>query len=523
MIAHSRLVPATALLFVLALFLQGCAALPKLGPREASTALSDTADTRLGTALRATAAVQPEASGIYPLVRSRDAFAARALLARAADRSLDLQYYIWHGDTTGYLMLAELWDAAERGVRVRVLLDDNGIAGMDAMLAALDSHRNIEVRLFNPFANRRFKALSYVTDFGRVNRRMHNKSFTADTQATIVGGRNVGDEYFGAGDRMEFADLDVLATGRAAGDVATAFNLYWNSESAYPAASLIGSSSPDAIAAMHSKFAEVRASPGAVEYVAALQSTRLVQALLAGDLPLEWVRTHLVYDTPTKTLAEEEESDLLFVKLKQAIGQPEREVDLVSPYFVPGKQGTEALSRMAEQGTRLRILTNSLAATDVPAVHAGYAKRREPLLRSGAKIYELKPDLSQPIPRAESSTAPSGIASSSAASLHAKTFSVDRRRVFIGSLNLDPRSVRLNTEMGLVIESAKLAGAISAGLDRSVERAAYQVVLAKDSGRLQWIERTNQAEIRYDTEPKTDWLKRFGAGFLSLLPIEWLL
>ena len=452
----------------------------------------------------------------------QEAFAARVLLARAAERSLDVQYYIWHGDTTGYLMFEEIWNAAERGVRVRLLLDDNGIAGLDSIIAALDSHPNIEVRLFNPFAQRSFKALGYVTDFSRLNRRMHNKSFTADTQATIVGGRNIGDEYFGAGEHMVFADLDVVAVGRIAGETAAAFDLYWASKSAYPAESIVGKASPDGVQAMMAKFAAVRSSPAAVEYVEAVRSTGLIQALIARNLPLEWAHVRLVYDDPVKTLDQAKDANLLFTKMREAIGTPARELDIISPYFVPGKKGTLALSAFPERGVQLRILTNSLAATDVGAVHAGYAKRREALLRSGAKIYELKPDYTRRSGDAKDTKKPHKGGSSSA-SLHAKTFSVDRTHVFIGSFNLDPRSIHLNTEMGFVIESAQLADAVSSWFDRSVESAAYEVILARNGHGLEWIERTSQGEVYYSTEPKTGFWKRFGVGLMSLLPIEWLL
>jgi putative cardiolipin synthase len=516
--SRSRVRAVSALLVVLVVFVGGCAGLPKLDGRVASTALTGTGDTRLGAAVRAAAAAHPGKSGIYPLEIPTDAFAARVVLMRAAERSLDVQYCIWHGDTTGYLLLGEVWDAAERGVRVRVLLDDNGIAGLDAAVAALDSHPNIEVRLFNPFVNRRFKALGFLTDFDRVNRRMHNKSLTADTQATVVGGRNVGDEYFGAGGGMVFADLDVLAVGPAASDVAGEFDLYWNSESAYPAELIVGAARPDAVPALKAKVESVRESPEAREYVEAVKATRLIEALIAQNLPIEWVPVRLVYDEPTKALGKADDAELLFTRLHQAVGKAQREIELISPYFVPGKAGTAALSALPQQGVRLRIVTNSLAATDVGAVHAGYAKRRKPLLRGGAKIYELKPDARTPQAEASGRAAGGGFGSSSA-SLHAKTFAVDRSRVFVGSFNFDPRSLRLNTEMGLVIESAKLADAVSTGLDRAVERSGYEVVLGKNGG-LEWVERTEQGEVRYSREPKTGFFRRLWVGFMSLLPIE---
>ena len=286
----------------------------------------------------------------------------------------------------------ELWDAAERGVRVRMLLDDNGIAGLDPILAVVDTHPNIEVRLYNPYPNRGFKPLGYLTHFKRLNRRMHNKSFTADTQITIVGGRNIGDEYFGAGQAMLFVDLDVVAAGPVAGEVEVAFDLYWNSDSAYPADRIVGKPAPNGVAALKAHFAAVRSSPEAAEYIQAIRETRLVESFLAHELQFDWSCVELLYDPPGKTLGEAEKADLLLPDLKRAVGDPQRELDIVSPYFVPGKTGTKNLSAYPESGIKLRIVTNSLAATDEGVVHAGYAKRRKALLRSGTRLYELKPD-----------------------------------------------------------------------------------------------------------------------------------
>ena len=477
--------------------------------------LSDSAEPRLSEAMREAATASTDRSCVYALSIAPEAFAARVVLARAAERSIDAQYYIWHGDTTGHLLLEELWNAAERGVQVRLLLDDNGIVGMDPTLAALNSHHNFQVRLFNPFQNRHFKALGYLTEFERLNRRMHNKSFTADSQATIVGGRNVGDEYFGAGQAMEFADLDVLAVGPAARDVTVAFEQYWNCDAARPVEALLGEQPPN-VAAMLARFAAVRACDTAVVYFDALRTTPLIEALLASELRLERARTQLLYDPPIKVKGKAPDADLVFAHLSDALGAPERGIDLVSPYLVPGSKGTKALAHFAAQGIAVRILTNSLAATDVAVVHAGYAKRRKPLLRRGVRIYELMAAFSHSETHARWQH---GIGSSSA-SLHAKTFSVDRRRVFVGSLNLDPRSIRLNTEMGLVIESAALAEAIASEFDEAVKLDAYEVILAAD-GQLEWVE--PGGEVRHRREPNTTFLKRLIVRLLAWLPIEWLL
>ena len=337
----------------LASLITGCASAPSLEGRTVTSALEHTEATRLGRAIAPRAAANAGKTGIHAIPEPRDAFAARAILAAAADRSLDVEYYIWHGDETGYLLFEALWQAAERGVRVRLLLDDNNTAGLDETIAALDAHLNIEVRLYNPLFNRGVRALNYVTDFTRLNHRMHNKSFTADNQATIVGGRNVGNEYFGEGSGVWFKDLDVIAVGPVAHDVSAAFDLYWRSSSAYPAASLVGGAGPDAAAALEAKFAEVRASPASKAYVESLRQTMLARELLDGKLPLEWTTAQLLRDDPAKTLDTTGRTDVLLLSaLLQAAGRPEKSFDLVSPYLVPGEEGTAALVALAERGVQ---------------------------------------------------------------------------------------------------------------------------------------------------------------------------
>ena len=502
--ARALLAPA----FALTIAIGGCASLPRNVERPYSTALADTSETRLGRALSKLVKANAGKTGIHPLDNARDAFAARVVLARAAQRSLDVQYYIWHDDTSGALLAHELWQAAERGVRVRLLLDDNNTRGADEAIAALGAHPNIEVRLFNPYANRGFRLGELATDFARVNRRMHNKSFTADNQAAIVGGRNVGDEYFGADSPVEFADLDVLAVGAVVPEVSAAFDAYWNSESAYPAASLIATGG-------RLRPAEtIEARPEAARYLQAVRATPLVTSLLTGRLALEWAHAHVVQDDPAKVLHPPEKTELhLLPRLEKAMGKPLREFDLVSPYFVPTKDGAAALTTLAKSGVRVRVLTNSLAATDVSPVHAGYAKYREELLRAGVRLYELKPFAE----KNEAKDKDRGTGSSDA-SLHAKTFALDRDRIFVGSFNFDPRSARLNTEMGVVVDSAALATRLSQAFDRAIPKVAYEVRLSADHG-LEWIE----GDVRHTSEPGAGVLKRLWIGFLSILPIEWLL
>ena len=310
----------------------GCASLPDTAAREPSSALADTAATRLGRALVPAIGAHPGKTGIYSLGDGRDAFAARVLLARAAERSLDVQYYILRADTTGGLLCEALWQAAERGVRVRLLLDDNNTSGLDDALAALDAHRNIEVRLFNPYSSRSWRLGELATDFSRLNRRMHNKSFTADNRATIVGGRNLGDEYFGAEGAVAFADLDVLAVGAVVPEVSASFDAYWNSASAFPVAALIKPAEAQVAARVREAWARLHERPEAARYVAALRSTALVQQLVAGSLPLEWGTARVVSDDPAKVLHPPERKDLhMLPRLEAALGRPAHELDLVSP------------------------------------------------------------------------------------------------------------------------------------------------------------------------------------------------
>ena len=491
--------------------------LPSLEGRRPSAALTDTGDTRLGRSVAPRTDAHPGLSGVHALRDARDAFAARALLARAAERSLDVQYYIWNADLTGTLLLDCLLSAAARGVRVRLLLDDNNTSGLDGALAALNTHPNVEVRLFNPTVFRRARPIGYLTDFRRLNRRMHNKSFTADNLATIVGGRNVGDEYFGATHGVLFADLDVIAVGPIVQEVSRRFDLYWESASSYPVERLLGSADPASVARVESAARRVAEGPDAQTYVTALRESPVVADLLDEKLELTWVVAQVVCDDPAKALGREREDSLVIRQLTRILGDPAVEVQLVSPYFVPTAAGVAWFQERIGRGVRVQVLTNSLEATDVALVHAGYSKRREPLLAEGVLLFELKRAIDDPSPRS-----PRRRMGSSGASLHAKTFAVDRSRVFVGSFNFDPRSARLNTEMGFVLESAELAAELDAVFRTQVPEDAYEV-RRSETGALCWMERRGANLSRHDTEPGTSRLRRLWISILSKLPIEWLL
>jgi len=509
----------SAVLVACTLLITACGSLPPPKDRLETAALTDTAATPLGRAIAPGITANPGKTGIYRLPNPRDAFAARVLLAATAEKSLDVQYFIWHGDHVGYLLFEALWQAAERGVRVRLLLDDLNTKGLDSTIATLDAHPNIEVRLYNPLVNRDNRLLNFVTDFSRVNRRMHNKSFTADNQATVVGGRNIADEYFGAGAGLTFADLDVLAAGPAVPEVSREFDVYWNSASAYPASGFVGAPMADGVAQLVAKFAATRADPESISYLETIRTTPVMRDLLDRKLALQWAVTEVVYDDPAKTLDTEGRKDvLLFPELMRKMGRPEKQLDIVSPYFVPGDDGTELLAAVAKRGVTVRILTNSLAASDEKSVHSGYAKRRRELLQAGVRLYEIKPTATK-----EESESDSRFGTGSSSGLHAKTLAVDSERIFVGSFNFDQRSAHLNTEMGLVVSNPTLAQGLTRFFDVEVLTVAYEVRLAADGKGLEWIERTASGEKRYDSDPETSWSTRMGVDLLSILPIEWLL
>ncbi|WP_220336987.1 MULTISPECIES: phospholipase D family protein [unclassified Wenzhouxiangella] len=473
-------------------------------------------ETRLGRSLGEQISDHPGESGVHPLYDPLDAFAARYLLAHAAERTLDIQYYIWGDDLTGTLMLHALLEAADRGVRVRLLLDDNGIEGLDDKLVALAGHENIEVRLFNPFALRWPRWVNYLTDFRRINRRMHNKSFTADNRATIVGGRNIADEYFAAGIGLLFSDVDVITVGQVVGDVSADFDRYWNSESAWPIESLVAAPKDDPGRRLRLEAAELKDDKRATAYLDNFEHSTFVEQFLDGRLAMFWGRTALVSDDPHKILDKPGPKGSLSEQLQETIGLPGKRIYVVSPYFVPTRNGAKLFTDLAESGVEVVVLTNSLEATDVAAVHSGYTRFRKRLLKAGVKLYEMQRFSGQERMRGK------GPLGSSGSSLHAKTFAVDGERVFVGSFNFDPRSAQLNTEMGLLIDNPQLAEQLAETFAGEVPQRAYSVHL-DDEGGLYWIEQTEAGALRHEHEPHTSVWKRIGVAILARLPIVWLL
>ncbi|HSD98036.1 MAG TPA: phospholipase D family protein [Sulfuricaulis sp.] len=502
------------------LLVSGCASLPADIKRSESYAVRGTEATRLGRIAQPLLKAHPGESGFRPLQKGVDALLARMVLAEAAERSLDVQYYIWHDDLTGRFFANALLRAADRGVRVRVILDDVGARADDEILLSLDAHPNIEIRLFNPVASRRFRSLGMLTDFSRVNRRMHNKSFIADNQRAILGGRNIGDEYFEAESEVAFGDLDVLTVGRAVSDVSDAFDRYWNAPASFPVSALLGrngeTANLDTLRAQLAAFVEAqRDSP----YVTSARS-QLAEKMAAGTEGFFWGKAYLLYDDPAKISRAPEDTEGHLMPQFASLGSPvQSELLIVSPYFVPGKTGVAWLGGLVERGVRVTVLTNSLAATDVGAVHAGYQHYRKALLEAGVRLYELMPNAIE----YESAKRGKGGISGSRASLHAKTFVFDRHAVFIGSLNLDPRSIQLNTEIGLVCESAPLAEDLAGTLERNLDKIAWRLeLIVDDSGykRIAWVQTGAEGVRRRLEEPEVSAWRKFSVWFLGLMPIE---
>lgn len=522
---HAARVRALALLFMTALLvaLGGCASLPANANRTPSFAATDTGDTLLARSLAPRLNQNPGQSIFYPLGSGPDALTARMALARAAQKTLDIQYYIYDVDTTGSALLGELIDAADRGVRVRILLDDIHTSKQDKIWLAVDAHPNIEVRIFNPFANRSARWVEMLFDFSRVNRRMHNKQMTVDNLVTVVGGRNIGDAYFSARPDMDFSDLDVMVAGPVVPAVSKVFDDYWNSDIAYPIPSLAsdGKTPADELRAfrkqIEAKGDMARASP----FVQELLDSGLARGIEMGHLPGYVGGARVIADKPDKIEdSPDDPSTHAIPQLRAMMEKAEKELVIVSPYFVPDDENEAWLTGIAKRGVKVRVLTNSFAATDVSAVHAGYAPHRKTLLKAGIELYELKPTANAELAR--SRTRPRMFASSRA-SLHAKAYVVDRHLLFIGSLNLDPRSIKLNTEMGVVLDSPQLATRLVEDMDKRLLDIAWRVELKQgDSGAesLTWTTRDDGKETVYEKEPGMSVWQHMGIGILRMLPVE---
>jgi cardiolipin synthase C len=514
-----------SLVITLAVLTIGCSSTRFEVPRPISRAIERPQETVLWRTFASQLAATPDQSGFRLLVSGQEAFLARAALAEAAERTLDFQYYIIGEDATATLLLYRALRAAQRGARVRMLIDDMYAVGRDFDLANFAAHPNVEVRVFNPFARRGPFGISrlfeFIGDSARLNRRMHNKLWIADNAVAVLGGRNLGDAYFNVGGETDFADLDVLAAGPVVTEISRSFDEYWNSELAVPIGAFVreprGAEQPDLLLA---RMAEVAERFRDTEYAGTLRATDLGRLIRSGQLALVSAPARILYASPDmpQPTAGVQQGEISSV-LRNAVEAARREVILVSPYFIPSERGVGVLCSLAKRGVRVRVLTNSLASTDVPVVHAGYAKYRPPLLTCGVELHELRPGPAR--------TGSARVGLSSGASLHAKAVVVDRASVLIGSMNLDPRSRLLNTEVAVLAESAVLGEQLGVLFDDAVSPdQAFRVALEDgDYGqqRLIWTGSADGKPVSYTSEPLASWWRRIVASLLGMLAPEELL
>ncbi|MDP9107467.1 MAG: phospholipase D family protein, partial [Pseudomonadota bacterium] len=413
----------------------------------------------------------------------------------------------------------EVLAAALRGVRVRVLLDDIATQGQDEMLAQLSAHPNLEVRVFNPFAGGRHslwtRVLSAAGDASRVNHRMHNKLYVADNAMAITGGRNIGNEYFMQGSASNFIDLDVLAVGAIVPQMSAVFDQFWNSAYAYPVTAFARFKLDDQ--PLHERADPTRPSLP-VDSRDPLGHRSIESEIAAGKLALAWASASVIADSPDKVagVTEANLDDTASHVMLRLMEGARSEVLVISPYFVPGKIGMTAMRRLAARGVRMVVLTNSLAANDSPLVHLGYARYRREMVELGVHLYELGATRAQ-------KRGQLGLFGSSRASLHAKVVAIDQRQLFIGSLNLDARSARTNTEMGLLIDSPALAAELLTLLRADGDESAYQLRLSARTGALEWVAHDDGVEIIYSSEPEVNALFSFGLWLIAPLAPEELL
>ncbi|QBQ97067.1 phospholipase D family protein [Paraburkholderia pallida] len=504
--------------------------------RQTSSALptSESSATPLGAALAGPVAAHPDESGFRLLATGTDSLQMRIALARAATTTLDMQYYIANEDTTGKLLLGSALYAADRGVRVRMLVDDLNFHDIGRLMAALNSHPNIQIRVFNPYGspseNMFTRTRNFFTNVDQFTRRMHNKATIVDNELAIVGGRNLGDEYFSASPTLQFRDLDVLAAGPVAASVSASFDEYWNSSVAYPLSVL-----------NHQKFDphdldvardELRAHwrENADPYNAKpLNATPLAQQITRDELGLIWAKWQFVADSPDK-IADPEHGQMgdAMRSLLDRLNHAHSSVLIVSPYFVPHKAGVQAIRALTARGVRVAILTNSLAATDAVAVQAGYSPYRVPMLEAGAELYEFKPTQ----PETRDSRRVHVMGSRSRASLHAKVYVIDESTLVIGSLNLDPRSASLNTELALAIENPPIAHDAAALFKLATSpQASYRVSLATPaelasqrgsaiSSPLVWTDEEDGMIRTYNLDPGAGFYRNLLTGLFLLLPVD---
>lgn len=496
---------------LLATIVTGCASIDFDYPREESHALEDTRDTHLGRELADDVAAHPGESGFYPILDGIDSLALRLLMAERAEKTIDAQYFLIYNDLVGIAFANALVKAADRGVRVRFLLDDILSKGLDPGLAMLNSHPNIEVRIFNPLNHRSARALN-IGQYDRMTRRMHNKSFTVDNQVTLIGGRNIAGEYFDARDDEKFLDIDVLGIGPIVPEVSEMFDTYWNFRAAVPMPAIADApdDAAERLAGLNDEVAEMLEEPGANQYAEAVKSTELKYVETAQDL-FVWSDSDLVYDSPDKSSKDTVNEDELITKqMAESLGSIDEELFVSTPYFVLTNEDIEWFRGLRARGVDVTVLTNSLASNNHTSVHSNYAPTRKPLLEMGVNLYEQRAVIDRPI---DEKVEKEDVRST----LHAKAFAVDRRSLFIGSFNWNQRSVNRDTESGAIIHSPAMAAEFVDGVRAWMPEATFRLSL-DESNDILWTTVENGQEVTISKEPQTGAWKRFTAWFLRIAP-----
>jgi putative cardiolipin synthase len=515
-----RRVRSLAWVIGLAVALTGCATFPDHYQATPSQAFAQPEQTTLGKAFAAPQAQHPGLSGFRVINNGVSALMARAVLADLAERSIDIQYYIYDADETGNFLMERLLAAAKRGVRVRLLLDDYLLAIDDATLAKINAQPNMEVRLFNPYRDRArwSRSLQMLFNLDRLGRRMHNKVFAVDGQIGILGGRNVSNHYMEGEADANFRDIDLLTTGPILRDVEKSFDAFWNSDIVVPVAAFgIVPPSGDEINLSGAGRKESAGAVGPeVEYFS--RKSSLVKSMLAAE-GFIWAKGEAVAEPPVRQAEGAAKSSSAIARTLAIARQgAAKDVSYAVAYFVPGDAGVKMLGDMVARGVRVRVLTNSLASTDVIAVHAGYAKYREALLAAGVELYEYRIDAKRPEPLGHRLRL-----GSSGSALHAKVVIHDRRLVWVGSANFDPRSRRLNTEAGLLIDSEALADKLLSSMERDYAldqswRLALEVDPVTEAKRMVWHGTEHGVPVRHFSDPEAGVLRHLGVGIYSILP-----
>jgi len=494
----------------LVLFIAGCATAPLDFPRDYSEAETDTGNTYLGKEVAEWTGVHPGKSGFYPVINGLDALGARLALIDRAERSIDAQYFLMKPDSAGRLFARKLLEAADRGVRVRLLLDDIFTTVNDDAFVVLNKHPNIELRLFNPIGRDGVYHLNYLGHFKLANRRMHNKSFTVDNQVSIVGGRNIADEYFELLTDTEFVDFDMLAIGPVAAEISIMFDRFWNHKLAVPMEAFETNKKLPDLATARANVDQAAVEAGQSIYGRALES-ELMRNIVEDQVSLFPADSRVVTDDPDKLLNKvSADQKILLTALASSVDEAESEVVIITPYFIPGKNGVEFWRSITNKGVRVVIITNSLASNNHVPVHSAYARYRRDMISAGVELYEVRVDASK-TPESDAKTAYDSL------TLHTKAAFIDRRYTLVGSLNLDPRSIDINTEAGVFIDNAELAGGLTDRLLTALPSFAYRVT-ENEKGKLRWTALVDGEEVVETTEPQTSAWLRFKAFLSRVLP-----